>query len=294
MKRILITGITGYIGSNLARSLIRGHKVFGLVREPVKMEYIQDIAQSLTLLPYDGTYESMDSALAKSRPELVYHLAAYYIGAHGPDGVSKMIASNISLGMYLLEAMAANKCTNLVYASSYMAHYHGEPYCPLNLYAATKQALFDIMKYYTDAEFLRAATLIISDTYGPGDHRPKLLNVVRRWLMAGGELALTDGEQDYDVVYIDDVVQAFVMAGELLSGGQWSNERFQIFSEHPLTLRQTVEKLLQIYGSTMKPEWGTRPPLEREIRKAVRLYPVVPGWRQQVTLEEGLKKILES
>ncbi len=293
MKRILITGITGYTGSNLALRLIGDHEVFGLVREPVNMEYIQDIAGSLTLLPYDGTYGSMDSALKESRPELVYHLATHYTGTHRPVDIPKLLASNISLGMYLMEAMKSDGCSKLVYASSIMSHYRGADYCPLNLYAATKQALTDILEYYTDSGLIRAATLVISDTYGPHDHRPKLLNVVKRSLRTGEALSLTDGEQNYDVGYIDDVVQAFVIAGELLSDGQWKNERFQIIPDNPLTLRQTVEKLLQIDGRTTRLEWGAKPSPDREIRKAVRLYPTVPGWRPQVTLEEGLRRILD-
>ncbi len=293
MKRILITGVTGYIGSNLARRLVNEYEVYGLIREPVHLEYISDIADKLTLLPYDGTYESMDSALKESKPELVYHLATYYTGSHEPDEVTKMLASNIALGMYLLEAMSANGCANIVYASSVMVHYRGDAYSPANLYAATKQALSDMLEYYADAGFLRSATLIISDTYGPGDHRPKLLNVVKRSLGTGEILSLTDGGQDYDVVYINDVVQAFVMAGKQLTNGEWKNKCFQIVPDRPLTLRQTVEKLLQIDGSTVRLDWGTRPAAKREIRKAVRLYPTVPGWRPKVGLEEGLRRILE-
>lgn len=290
MKRVLITGVTGYIGSNLARRLLANCRIYGLVREPVRTDYIADIQDQIHMIPFDGSYESMAAALREARPDLVYHLAAYYTGAHGATETPQLIAANVTMGAYLLEAMAAAGGPPLVYASTIMAHYKGEEYCPLNLYAATKQAFSDLLAYYTDAGSLRAVTLILSETYGPNDHRPKVLNLIKHAVQSKESLALSDGQQDYDVVYIDDVVQAFQLAGEEITKGAWNNERFQVVPEKPMTLRETAELMLQVNGLTWAGGWGQRPAPQREIRKAIRLYPALPGWRPQVSLVEGLKK----
>lgn len=290
MKRILITGVTGYIGSNLARALLPDCRVYGLVRRPVRTEYIADIQDRLHLLPFDGGYESMETALREARPDLVYHLAASFTGAHGAKETPRLIDANITVGAYLLEAMTAAGGPPLVYASTVFVHYKGKEYCPLNLYAATKQAFSDLLAYYTDAGLLRAVTLVLSDTYGPGDHRPKVLNLIKRAAQAGEPLALSDGQQDYDVVHIDDVVRAFRLAGEqIIHETAWRNERFQVVPEKPLTLRETAELMLQVNGLTWNPGWGQRPAPQREIRRAVRMYPTLPGWTAQVSLSEGLK-----
>lgn len=289
MKRVLISGVTGYIGSHLARIMLPDYEIYGLVRVPLHTEYIADIQEKLHFVETEGSYEGIQAALQKVRPDLVYHLAAYYTGAHGTQETPKLIASNITFGAYLLEAMAECGIKTLVFASTVMAHYMNEPYLPLNLYAATKQAFSDLLAYYTDAGILRAATLILSDTYGPGDHRPKILNQVKRAAITGEALAFSDGGQEYDVVHIDDVVRAFRMAGEgLLANETWKNEIFQVFSQHPLTLRQTVEQMVALRNLTLNAEWGKRPQPEREIRKAVRLYPAVPGWKPEVELRDGL------
>lgn len=290
MKRVLITGITGYIGSRLALALLPEYEVYGVVRQPVRTDYIAGFQNRLHLLPFDGNYESMEAALREVRPDLVYHLAAYYTGAHGAEDTPRLIASNITMGAYLLEAMAAAGGPPLVYASTVMAHYKGKEYCPLNLYAATKQAFSDLLAYYTDAGLLRAVTLVLSDTYGPGDHRPKVLNLMKCAARSKGSLPLSDGQQDYDVVYIDDVVQAFRLAGERITKGEWRNEKFQVVPEKPLTLRETAEMMLQANDLTWDAGWGQRPAPQREIRQAVRIYPVLPGWKPQIPLPEGLKK----
>lgn len=293
MRKVLVTGITGYIGSHLARVLLDDHEVYGLVREPLNSTYIDDIASKIHLLKYDGSYESMSAALAISQPDLVYHLAAYYTGAHGAEHVPRLIGSNVTLGAYLLEAMSACGCRALVYATTYMTHYQGADYRPVNLYAATKQAFSDLLAYYTDAGLLRAANLVISDTYGPGDHRPKVLNIVKRAAKTGERMTFSFGNIPYDVVYIDDVVSAFCMTGEKLIQGAFHNETFQIVPESPLSLRETVEKMLQVNQLTLNAGWGERPAAEREMTELIRLYPTPPGWRPKVSLEAGLKTLAQ-
>lgn len=289
MKRVLITGITGYIGSNLSRRLLPDYEVYGLVREPLNMTYLSDIKEKIQFLFYDGTQESMAATLKACQPDLVYHLATFYTGAHGPEQTPKLVASNITMGAYLLEAMADCGCSALVYASTIMAHYQRREYCPLNLYAATKQAFSDLLAYYTDAGLLRAVTLVISDTYGPGDYRPKILNLVKQAVESGERIALSSGRQIYDVVYIDDVVSAFQTAGKCLLQGKFHNDVFQVAPDEPVSLRETVEKMLQVNDLTLDAGWGERPPAEREITTLIRLYPTPPGWKPNVSLEEGLK-----
>lgn len=279
MKRVLITGITGYIGTHLARALLERCEVYGLVREPLHTEYIADIQDQLCLVTVDHTYESLETALREIHPDMVYHLAAYYTGARGPQEIQRLTASNVTFGGYLLEAMASYGVPALVYASTVMAHYQGEAYRPLNLYAATKQAFSDLLTYYTDAGLLRAVTLVLSDTYGPDDRRPKVLNLIRDAVQRRETIALSDGGQDYDAVHIDDVVRAFRLAGEqLLQRRDWRNETFQVCAPAPLALRQTVAQIFEGEDAARYLLWGQRSAPDREIRKAVRLYPTLPGW----------------
>lgn len=292
MKRILITGITGFIGSNLARHLLSDCEIYGLVRLPLNTTYVSDLQDRVKLLPYDGSYESVASAVHEAQPDLVYHFAAYYTKEHSPEEIPKLIRSNLVLGAYLLEAMSAQRVRNFIFASTAIA-YSGNTCCPPNLYAATKRAFSELLTYYTGAGLLRAVTLLISDTYGPGDQRPKILNLVKRAAQNGEKISLSSGIQIYDVVHIDDVVRAFRMAGEQLSeNSQWKNEMFQITAEKPLTLRKTIELMLQVNRLTLDVEWGKLPAPSQEEKENI--YPTLPGWSLQIPLETGLLQLQKS
>lgn len=290
MKRVLITGITGYIGSKLAQRLLPDWEVYGLVRTPLRTEYIESIREKIKLLSWDGSYESVEQAVMECKPDLVYHLATYYTGRHGGEDTPALIQSNIVFGGYLLEAMVSCGCKNLIYANTVMCHYQGEEYRPLNLYAATKRAFSDLMAYYADAGLLRTGTLVLSDTYGPGDHRPKILNLIRQAIQRNEPMDLSDGQQDYDLVYIDDVTAAFELAGKQLLEGRWNNQTFQVCSDCPLSLKDTVEKMLEVNGLSFQGQWGQRPPAERDMREAVRRYLTLPDWNRKVSLEKGLSR----
>ena len=292
MKRVLITGITGFIGSHLAEALLPDCQVYGLVREPVNGAAIAPFRDRLHLLRYDGSYVSAAQALETARPELVYHLATYYTGKHGPEDTPKLIASNIVLGANLLEAMAASGSPALVYASTVMECGGGAEYAPLNLYAATKRAFVDLVTYYTDAGLLRALGLMLSDTYGPGDRRPKLLNLIRSAAASGEPLPVSAGTQHLDLVHVEDVVRALLLAGNrILDGGGAAHERFQVYDrETPPTLRQIAETLCRFLHPAPELLWGARPMPPPAQRLAVRRFPLLPGFRCGVSLEDGLRR----
>lgn len=289
--RVLITGITGYIGSNLARALVDEHHVFGLVREPVQESYISDIKSKLTLLPYNNSYASMQQAIFESRPDIIYHLAAYYTGAHSETSIPQLIQSNILMGSFLLEAASRLDSAKIIYATTITEFDSKGEYRPLTLYAATKRAFRDLADFYLDIGKLHMITLVLSDTYGPGDLRPKILNRLKKSICTRESIKLSAGDQDYDAVYIDDVVNAFILAGmHLYDHPSIKSACYQVFSDPSIALRQVIHKFLQISNSNPNLIWGQHAVSDRAYKQAIRLFPPVPGWKALVSWDEGLSR----
>ena len=186
--------------------------------------------------------------------------------------------------------MNVTGCRKLVYAVTSMAYWQGENYQPLNLYAATKKAFSDIVEFYTDAGYVEAASVMLSDTYGPDDQRPKVLNLIRQAILEKRSMDLTSGRQIFDLLYVDDVVDGLIQAAKALENPPAAHQFFQLNSENPLSLRETVELMLKVNHLKFEANWGGRPEPERQIYKPAKVYPPPPGWAQRVSLEKGLKR----
>ena len=119
MKRVVITGASGFVGANLARRLLAdGHQVHALLREGYDHWRVREIADVMTLHIVDLLDgEALAATTAAIRPDWVFHLAAY--GAYPEQGdLHRMIATNLSATAHLLEAGRRSGCVAFVNAGS--------------------------------------------------------------------------------------------------------------------------------------------------------------------------------
>lgn len=288
----LLTGATGFIGCQLATHLLeKGWSVHAIVRENSDLSRLQPFADKLSLHVHDGSMAKMLDIVADSRPDVVFHLAAWVGVEHRPEDLDSLLQTNILFGTQLIEAMHVSGVDKLVNAGTYWQFYDSTEYNPINLYAASKQAFQDILRYYQSLS-LQAISLILYDTYGPHDPRSKILNLLQRAAESGEELAMSPGEQYLDLVYIDDVVAAFRIAAERLLQTEEAGGIFAVSSGAPLTLKELVTLFRQCSGSSLRVVFGRRPYREREIMRPSVAADTLPGWAPTVPLREGILRLL--
>jgi|LSQX01.3.fsa_nt_gb nucleoside-diphosphate-sugar epimerase len=292
--KVLLTGATGFIGSHLAKRLTaRGHTVFAVVRETSDIGQLQVMGDRTGICVYDGTVGSMVRIFTECRPDLVIHLAAYFVAEHKIRDIDKLYMSNILLGAHLLEAMAESGTSYLINAGTVWQHYNDEDYNPVNLYAATKKAFEDICRYYSQATGLRVMTLELSDTYGPNDKRPKVLSLFKKASQTGELLEMTAGQQLLGLVYIDDVIDAFLCAMEMiLSKPEHYQESFTVIPEEIHSLREVAGIFENVSGKKLNILWGAK---EYRLREVMKPYSGkrLPGWKARTGLHQGIAEILK-
>jgi len=217
-------------------------------------------------------------------------VASHFLSRHESRDVSSLVRSNIEFTAQLAEAAALLKVPAIINTGTSWQHYQNEPFSPVNLYAATKQAAADILRFYAEAAALRVITLELFDTYGPADPRPKLFSALRQAAKSPTPLAMSPGDQLIDLVYIDDVIDAYLVAAERIrTAGSNGVETFAACSGTPKSLRDVAELWSSVSGRPLNVQWSARPHRSREMLAPWSGGDLLPNWEPRTSLEEGIR-----
>lgn len=285
-RTALITGASGFIGQRLARALLDGGwRVHALLRGEAPFP-------GMTAHRYTGATEDVAQAVAAAAPDVTFHLASLYLADHRPDQIADLVASNVLLVAQLAEALSAgDRPGRLINTGTGWQHHRGEDYLPVNLYAATKQAGADLLRYYTDARGLSVVTLELFDTYGPGDTRRKLVQLLVEAALTGEPLGMSPGEQRIDLTHVDDVVAAFLRAADrLLAADGALDETFFVGGDR-MSVRELADRVGTALGRPLAARFGERPYRAREVMEPAAATPLLPGWTRETTLDEGIRAL---
>jgi nucleoside-diphosphate-sugar epimerase len=292
METVLVTGATGYCGSNLVRRLIRnGVRVHVIARPKSDVSRLSQKEGSPVIHLHDGTIASMMAIVERVCPSAAFHLAATSSAEHKPSDVDSLLTSNVVFSTHLFEALSQKSNAVLVNTGTFWQHFDGEAYDAFSLYAATKQAVEDILGYYVKAGLIRAVTLSLYDTYGPFDFRKKLFRQLRSAAENRTPILMSPGEQMLDFVYIDDVVDAYLCAGSALSKKHLSSGTFSVATFSGRTLREVVSMFEAAIGFRLDVHWGARSYRPREILSPY-MGESLPNWNARYSLESGIDHML--
>ncbi|GKI20771.1 paratose synthase [Odoribacter laneus] len=288
---ILITGATGFVGRHLVRKLKKDFSLHLLVREGSDLTGLEDIPAFC----FKEDIPALRQYLNKEKIEGIVHLASLYIAQHREEQIKDIILSNVYFGTALLEAASKSEVKWFLNTGTIWQNYESDSpeYCPVNLYAASKQAFIDIAQYYTAVSPLRFMTLKLCDTYGPWDTRTKILALFKRIAETGEELAMSPGEQQIDLLHIDDVIAGFRVLIRRLSEEKEQGEEYVLRADRPCSLRELAAVFEHVSGKKLNIIWGGREYRLREVMCPWKRGTVLPDWQPQISLQEGISDLLQ-
>lgn len=264
--RILVTGATGFVGQHLLPYLEKqGHEVYALVRPSTDGSKVY----TNHLYVFEDDIEHLASYLLENHVDGIIHLASLYIAQHKPADIKNIVTSNVYLGTAVMEAAVKAGVKWFLNTGTIWQNYNVEPYsdryCPVNLYAASKQAFMDMAKYYTEVSDIRFCTLKLCDTYGANDTRRKIFALFEQIAKSGECLKMSPGGQKLDIVHIDNVVRDFEALAEKLDNGEQLREEYVVSSGRQKSLKEIAKQYEIDHQVILNIEWGGRPYRKREV-----------------------------
>lgn len=221
MKKAIVTGANGFVGTALCRELCKqGIQVIAVVRN--KTEFIcktKDLPELAVVCLDLSQFRNLAETIPDRDIDILYHLA--WEGSAGAlRGDSDVQINNVRYACDTVKACADMGVRRFVFAASIMEY-------EINAVMATDAApgintLYSSAKTAADymaraiagslgIDYIRA---VISNIYGPGEVSPRLINTSLKKMILGEHCAFSSGEQFYDFIYIDDAAKAFIAIGE--------------------------------------------------------------------------------
>ncbi|MCL5276197.1 MAG: NAD(P)-dependent oxidoreductase [Deltaproteobacteria bacterium] len=266
VMNIFLTGATGFIGINLIPKLLKyNHTVIALKRVSSDLSKLQLYIDNRNLIFYNLEENQLSRIFQETRIDMVIHLATYYRKSHIKDEIDNMIHSNIEFPTEILQQMIEHGVRYFINTGTFFEYAleSNNPITetcrinPYNLYAATKVAFEDILKYYIENYSISAATLRLFAPYGPFDHKSKIIPYIIKNVSEKIPIKFnSSGFQKWDYVFIQDVTEAFKKTIEFIINNDVKHEVFNIGSGKTVSLREVFQYINQIAKTKIEATWG--------------------------------------
>lgn len=302
MKRVIITGATGFVGANLARRLLSlGHEIHLLVRKGHNPWRIEGIQKDLRLHQVDlGDLQALTQEVSKIKPDWVFHLAAH--GAYSwQTDLHQMVETNLIGTVNLVEACLKTGFEALVNTGS-SSEYGFKDHAPSETelvepnshYAVTKAAATQFCRHTAQSRGVHLPTLRLYSVYGPYEDPKRLMpQLILRGL--NGELpSLVNPEVARDYVYVEDVIDAYLLAAT--RPNQEPGAVYNVGTGVQTTLGEAVNVARQVMGIAAEPKWGSLPHRQWDTNVWVadpRKISDQLGWRPRHTFLQGFSLMVD-
>lgn len=297
-KTVLVTGATGFVGSNLLRKLHRSCTDCHIItRESSDLWRISDIIGDVKRYTPDlSDAENVKKAVREIRPDIIYHLATYG-GNSREDNFRQIIESNFFGTVNLLNScretgfdLFVNTGSSSEYGIKNAPMKETDLTEPRNNYGISKLASTLYCQSVALNENLPVVTVRLFSPYGDYEDRLRLVPSVILSCLEGKDPAISSPDFVRDFIYIDDVVDLY----ERLPGVKTDpGAIFNAGSGKQHTVGEVVDTIIRITGKPVKPvvglprKWANEP----EVWQAdMTTTSTSLNWAPKYDLEAGLKK----
>ena len=304
MKKILVTGGAGFIGSNLVKRLVNdGNEVIVLDNLLRGNKIDKDIFDKITFVKED--VKNLDAVLKYSAGcHQIYHFAAILgVDVVADNPVETMDTEIIGM-KNVVDAALQNNVNKIIYASTSGIYGHSAieksvteniQVDPRTSYAIAKRYNEIYLKAVYEEKGLDSISVRFFNVYGTKqDNRMVVPRFFEQALNNEPITVFGNGNQTRDFTYIDDTINACLLLADKVTGC----EIFNVANENELTIKELADHVVKVTKSKTTIDYIQAPKkrydfeVERRFGSSQKLFNAV-GFKPNTNIEEGLKIILE-
>jgi CDP-paratose synthetase len=283
MKAILLTGATGFLGSNIAKKLIElDYQIIAYKRTESNTSRLKEYAKEIKW--YSLEKDQIEAPFIEQHIEAVIHTATNY-GRNG-ESLTDIIDANVNFPLKVFEKSVYHKTEVFINTDTALDKF-------TNSYSLSKKQFLEWIKY--QSKNIKVVNLKLEHFYGPKDDSSKFITFVLNSCLDKNlnKLELTEGKQKRDFIFIDDVVSAYEMM--LYNINSFSNfEEVEVGTGEPLTIQEVVKNIKRLTESKINLKFGAVHYRDNEmmLSRADISKLLALGWKTKYSFEQGIKEIL--
>lgn len=300
MAKILITGGTGFIGSNFVHRFLKlGEEVHVIIRPASNLWRLESIKSSISFHTMDlADIRSLESLMLELRPDIILHFAVYGGHQDREKDVDTTAKTNILGTINLVNA--ASKINPRCFINVGSSSEYGGKTKPIketdllepnNFYGVTKAAGTLYCQYMAKQTGLPIITLRLFSPYGYFENRARFIPAAILAFLENTELKIHSGSAVRDFIFIDDVIDVFLRVIENIDAIK--GEILNLGTGIQSSLADVVVSLEKIFQRPVRVSYGKIEKKQHEpaiwvadIGKIQRLL----NWKPEFSLEGGLRK----
>lgn len=286
MKTILISGINGFLGSNLAKSLFNNFEILGIEYDKNNLSRLN----GFNFKVYSSKDDSIETIFCENKIDIIIHAATVY--RNSGDSINQLLATNINFPIQLFELAKENGVDAFFNTDSFFNNPQYN-YSYLGEYTLSKRHCLEWLKQIQESTKL--INMKLYHMFGTDDSPTKFVSTIVDQLKRNvKELELTEGIQKRDFIYISDVVDAFKCVIDNINNINEKITEFEVGTGRSISIRNFVERAANVTNSKTNLLFGRLPQRDGEIMnsKANPTNLKELGWTAKTSLEQGIRKML--
>ena len=279
-QKILITGSTGFIGSNIINLLLKKNVyIYDVLRNKNKKnKKIKELKKNKNYLPiFYRKFDELEKKLNKIKIDTVINCAVHYTTKNDIKNIENLVRTNIIFCSIILEALK-NKIKKFINFGSMMEYSEGNYFSPKNFYAITKYSFQKIEEFYKkDNPKIKFYDLKLFETYGDNDKREKIIPTIIKKYSQNKNITIVSKNLAMNFVHIESLMLAVKMIIEnQIQEGEYciKNKKFTKIKEIIDSLNKKLKKKIKTkylsskkfsyYNNKLKnfPYWSDKKNLE--------------------------------